>query len=50
MILKKNKLCEENGVKIFYFTYDKHNYTSPFNIINNFEELINEIEKVLKNE
>lgn len=48
--IKKNKLCEKNGVKIFYFTYDKHNYTSPFNIINNFEELINEIEKVLKNE
>lgn len=48
--IKKNKMCEENGVKIFYFTYDKHNYTSPFNVINNFEELINEIEKVLKNE
>ena len=46
---RKRKLCEQNGCKLFYFTYKKHhipkNYKHDVYFIE--DELINEIKKLL---
>ena len=47
--MKKYELCKKNKIKLFYFSFDINDDSFPFKVINNIEELIKEIEKVLYN-